>query len=304
MSPATDDRAAILLRGRKGRAVKRPDAHLAPAEPVDLDAVPSPYAARGQDQLDQDERADLATCEQAVAGLQKALAVAGKALATIRAARLYRETHSTFEAYVEERWGMKKSHAYRLIEAWPVAAAVSPIGEIPEGQIRELLPAVKRHGLQTAKEVYSELREQGGRITAARIREAVRALPPRLAAPEQARDVIRAATAQGQRTPPPPRQPANTTAPRGGEVVDAELVDEGPDADEQRDMAAHNAAQALNHHLRKAADAAEDAARHLQEAETATTQGVKPLDHGAAIHDRNRIRRARTTLARADNLPL
>lgn len=225
--PPADDRAAILLRGRKERAVRRPDAHLAAAEPVDLDNVPAPYEARGEAALDDAERADLATCEQAVAGLQRALAVAGKALATINAARLYRETHPTFEAYVQERWGMQRAHAYRLIDAWPVAAALSPIGDTNEAQVRELLPAVKRHGIDTARAVYEELHEQGdGRVTAARIREAVRMLPPRVAEPNQARHVIRQAVREGRIAPPTPAPGANT-AQAEADVVDAELVGEG-----------------------------------------------------------------------------
>lgn len=226
-SAAADDDLALLARGRNRRAVKRADAHnLAAADPggLDLDAVPAPYIARGEGELDERERADLVTCEQAVAGLQRALAVAGKALATINQARLYRETHPTFEAYVEDRWGMKRAHAYRLIEAWPVAAALSPIGDTPESQVRELLPAVKRHGLDAARAVYEELREQGGRVTAARIREAVRVLPARLAAPEQARDVIRAAVAEGRLAPP--RQKTDDDQDQGEDVVDAELVEE------------------------------------------------------------------------------
>jgi hypothetical protein len=226
---AADDRAALLARGRGRRAVKRTDAHdLAAADPggLDLDAVPAPYTTLGDAALDDRERADLETCERAVAGLQRALAVAGKALATIHQARLYRESHATFEAYVEERWGMKRAHAYRLIEAWPVAAALSPIGDTNEAQVRELLPAVKRHGLEAARAVYEELREQGGRVTAARIREAVRVLPPRLAAPEQARDVIRAAAAS---RPAPPAQRTGEED-QDQDVVDAELVEEGPRA--------------------------------------------------------------------------
>lgn len=223
------DRLALLQRGKTNRAVRRRDAHLEVADAVDIQAVPAPYDPRGTADLDDAERADLATCEQAVAGLQRALAAAGKALATINAARLYRETHGTFEAYVEERWGMKRANAYRLINAWPVAAALSPIGDTNEGQVRELLPAAKRHGLEAAVAVYAELHEQGGRVTAARIHEAVRALPPRLAAPEQARDVLRAAAAAGQLTAPAPR-----TAP--DDVVDAEIV--GEDGDPVGDLAA------------------------------------------------------------------
>lgn len=259
--------------------------------PVTVEQVPAPYDPHGDQVLDSRERADLATCEQAVAGLQRALAVAGKALATINRARLYRETHPTFEAYVEDRWGMKRAHAYRLIEAWPVAAALSPIGDTNEAQVRELLPAAKRHGIEAAVGVYAELRDQGGRITATRIREAVRVLPPRLVAPEQARDVIRAATAAGRLSPPLPRQP--TSDPDDGEVVDAELVEE-----EDQDVADHQAAEAVNRNLRKAAEAAEEAQRHLEAAETAVAAGVRPLNLGAAIHDRSRLRRARNALHR------
>lgn len=216
MSPratsGAEDRLALLQRGRRGRAVHHADARINIDEPVDLDAVPAPYLARDADQLDEAERADLATCERAVAGLQRALAVAGKALATINQARLYRETHATFADYVEDRWGMKRAHAYRLIEAWPVAATLSPVGDTNEAQVRELVPAAKRHGVQVATAVFKELREQGGRMTAARIREAVRALPSRVLDPDMARYVIRQAVREGRITPPGAR-PAEPAQP-------------------------------------------------------------------------------------------
>lgn len=42
--------------------------------------------------------------------------ISGEALATIRDERLYRATHSTFEAYVTERWKLSRAHAYRMID--------------------------------------------------------------------------------------------------------------------------------------------------------------------------------------------
>lgn len=144
------------------------------APPAPLAAVPEPYSPRGDADLDGQERADLDTCERAVASLHSALAVAGKALAAINSARLYRETHPTFDLYVEERWGIKRSQAYRLIDAWPVAAALSPIGDTPESHVRELLPAAKAKGVDQAAAIYTELRDEGGRVTAARVRDAVR----------------------------------------------------------------------------------------------------------------------------------
>lgn len=188
------DRLALLNRGRQTRAVKRADAHI-DTGPVELAAVPAPYEARGDGTLDDSERTDLKTCEQAVTHFQRALAVAGKALATIHAARLYRETHPTFEAYVEDRWGMKRAHAYRMVDGWPLAAALSPIGDTNEAQVRELVPVAKLHGLETATAVYSELKEHGGRVTAARIRDTVRALPKSLGSPEEARAAVRLAAA-------------------------------------------------------------------------------------------------------------
>lgn len=212
-----EDRLALLQRGRRGRAVHHADARINTTEPVDLDAVPAPYLPRDEAELDEAERADLDTCERAVAGLQRALAVAGKALATINQARLYRETHGTFADYVEDRWGMKRSYAYRMIEAWPVAAAVSPRGDTPEKHIRALLPAVKRHGLETACAVYEELREQGEKVTTSRVQEAVRALPARVPGPDMARYVVRQAVREG-RIPPPGARPAEPVQPQADEA--------------------------------------------------------------------------------------
>jgi hypothetical protein len=56
----------------------------------------------------------------------------GLALLTIRDERLYREKHSTFEAYCQERWGFHRQHAHRLIEAARVATAIDerhPVGD-------------------------------------------------------------------------------------------------------------------------------------------------------------------------------
>lgn len=52
------------------------------------------------------------------------------ALRSLRDKKLYRSTHSTFENYVLERFGMKRAHAYRLINAATVVENLSPIGDI------------------------------------------------------------------------------------------------------------------------------------------------------------------------------
>lgn len=195
---------------------------------LSLEQLPTPYdAAPGvTSPLNAKERADLETCEQALHGFRKAVVVAGKALEVINRGRLYRETHATFADYVLEVWGFKRAHAYRLIEEWPVAVAVSPIGDINEAQARELLPVFKDHGREATVTLYREARElAGGKVTAASLAQARQVLPPRLAGPEQAADVLRVAAAEG-RVPlivPPkvaiPEQPAGDPVPTAEDIA-------------------------------------------------------------------------------------
>ena len=92
------------------------------------------------------------------AGMQTFVHV-GNALLEIRDGRLYRHTHATFEDYCRERWGLKQSHAYRLMDAAQVVDVLksSPIGELPatESQARPLTvlePAQQREAWQRAVE--------------------------------------------------------------------------------------------------------------------------------------------------------
>ena len=66
----------------------------------------------------------------------------GKALHEIRDARHYQKLcFKTFERYVNVRWDMSKSQAYRLIEAFLVMVNLSPIGDVlpkNESQARPL----------------------------------------------------------------------------------------------------------------------------------------------------------------------
>ena len=66
----------------------------------------------------------------------------GKALNEIRDGRHYQKlSFTTFERYVNVRWDMSKSQAYRLIEAFAVIVNLSPIGDVlpkNEAQARPL----------------------------------------------------------------------------------------------------------------------------------------------------------------------
>lgn len=87
----------------------------------------------------------------------------GDALREIQERRLYRETYSTFDEYIQGRWKISRGHAYRLIAAARVADIVS-IGDIPaplhEGQARVLAAVEDAENMQSfwaeARERYRE----------------------------------------------------------------------------------------------------------------------------------------------------
>lgn len=67
--------------------------------------------------LSEAEKAERDSLELTV---QQAFFIAGKALKDLRDKRLYRETHSTFESYVRDRFDFTKRAAYYLIDAHEV----------------------------------------------------------------------------------------------------------------------------------------------------------------------------------------
>jgi hypothetical protein len=166
-------------------------------------AVPVPHSPTGHGQLTGAEEASLAVCEAALDNLRVAFWAAGKALQTVRDARLYRGTHDTFEAYCAERWEISRAQAYRLMSAWPLAERLSPIGDkITESQVRELLAVADNHGRDAAAVIYQAVADSD-RVTAALLREVVGILPTDYFDPDEAVQQIRAYLA-GDRTPPTP----------------------------------------------------------------------------------------------------
>ena len=95
--------------------------------------------------------ASLAECERTIEHAFRAYAEAAVALRTIRAGRLYKKTHQSFDTYCRERWGWSRTQADRLIAAGEIhhaihaARQVAPNGaslEPPrtEAAARELVP--------------------------------------------------------------------------------------------------------------------------------------------------------------------
>lgn len=82
-----------------------------------------PYPAK--DALTTDEQTALERCESIIKAELDAFVRVGLALAEINASRLYRANYATFEAYVQERWGLKRSAAYDLMKTAQTAALLS-----------------------------------------------------------------------------------------------------------------------------------------------------------------------------------
>jgi hypothetical protein len=84
----------------------------------------------------------LAQLEAVIQRYRKDFYAVGQALKEIRDAHYYRKlSFTTFERYVNVRWDMGKSQAYRLIEAFLVIENLSPIGDVlpkNEAQARPL----------------------------------------------------------------------------------------------------------------------------------------------------------------------
>jgi hypothetical protein len=87
-----------------------------------------------------------------------------------------------------------RAQAYRLIDAWPLAESLSPMGDkLNERQIRELLPLASRHGQDAAVTVYRTVAETDGiQVTAALLHGAVSILPAGRFDPAEAAAQIRA----------------------------------------------------------------------------------------------------------------
>ena len=80
------------------------------------------------------ETEELARCEAVITQGWDTFVEVGRALATIRDRRLYRDTHGTFEEYCRGKWQFSKTHANRQIEAARVVDILAPIGVKPENE--------------------------------------------------------------------------------------------------------------------------------------------------------------------------
>lgn len=166
--------------------------------------------------LNAEQRDDLAKLEKIVDAGIKSFVDVGNALMQIRDRQLYRETCSTFESYVQVRFGWSRAHAYRHIEAAKVVAliAASPIGDIEpasESLAREMvgLPA------ETVPEVWHEVVEEtGGQPTA---KDVAKAAAPHK--PKRERTPAQKARARDRRSEETPESGDSSTGQQSKEKV-------------------------------------------------------------------------------------
>ena len=79
-----------------------------------------------------DDAHQLETYEQVIERGLSTFVDVGNALTAIRENRLYRSTHSTFEAYCQERWGFNRTRAHHLIDAAEAANKMFTIVNTPK----------------------------------------------------------------------------------------------------------------------------------------------------------------------------
>ena len=98
----------------------------------------------------------------------------GRALAEIRDRRLYRSTHRTFEEYCHERWLLRRTRAYQLIDAAVVSTIVDSDPPSNEAQARELAPLKDDEAEVVAawREAKAEAEDLGTSLTAKIVRNA------------------------------------------------------------------------------------------------------------------------------------
>lgn len=120
--------------------------------------------------LTAEERQDLAGLELVIDRGRKAFVEVGAALGEIRDARLYRETHATFEDYLAERWQMSRPRGYEMIQAAEVARSLSAMADTPavenERQARALATAPEAERAEVWQEAVARA---GGEAPAARV---------------------------------------------------------------------------------------------------------------------------------------
>lgn len=129
------------------------------------------------------ERNRLTKYEATIRSHFESFRLAGEALKNIREARLYRETHDTFENYCREKWDMSKTQANRLIAAAKVVENISTVApkavteHLTESVIRSLAPLDPKEQKAAIKQAIKEAPASTG-LTAKIVNRAAHEVAP------------------------------------------------------------------------------------------------------------------------------
>jgi hypothetical protein len=131
--------------------------------------------------------ASLTTCEQSQLERNEAVIAkgvdtfreVGEALQEIRDNRLYRATHKTFADYCEQKWGMGRAHAARLIDASEIVRELSPIGDKihNEATARAVAKVEPAKRAEVVEKAAAKAESEGRKLQARDVSEAREALP-------------------------------------------------------------------------------------------------------------------------------
>lgn len=120
------------------------------------------------DPLTKEDKTELKSAERTIANGWDTFVNVGKALATIRDSRLYRETHKSFESYTRDRWQYGKAYASRLIGAAETVEDLTSIEgktlPVNESQVRPLLSLPREKRAEAWQKVIEQA--EGGKLTA------------------------------------------------------------------------------------------------------------------------------------------
>lgn len=136
----------------------------------------NPDAAQLSLDLTEEEQNELETCERIIERNLKAFMETGGALMTISEKRLYRATHSTFDAYCRDKWNISRQYAYQLMQAADIAEEVSAIVDIPApSNPAQVRPLAKLETTAERQEAWQEAVETApeGKVTAAHVQAVV-----------------------------------------------------------------------------------------------------------------------------------
>ncbi|MFD7688718.1 MULTISPECIES: hypothetical protein [Streptomyces] len=126
-------------------------------------------AAEAVSPLSEEDRLLLSQCEGRIQAFGKAAADAGEAFDTIKNKELHRHYRMTWAEYTLARWGVSVSQVDRLIAAAPVMRELS----IPnEGTARELVPAYRDWGADSARALWNGTKEGSGNKPTAKVLKA------------------------------------------------------------------------------------------------------------------------------------